>query len=149
MKKFTLFLTCAALALAPFATSASAEETTPPPARERGARGAQRGNFQRGPAVKLTPEERTKLRAAVAKASKDAKVIAAKKELKAALEKLNAAVKTAVVADDPSLKDVVAKYGEKPLPGSVGHGGPGGPGGDRPAGARGKRAKPATPPPAE
>jgi hypothetical protein len=146
MSKLSLIVACAALALAPFSNTASADEGTPPPpppARERGPRGAQFGPRAGAPAVQLTAEERTKIRAAVVKAKKTEKVAAAIKEAQeartkwlAAVKATNAAIKEAVVADDPSLKDTVAKFGDAPLPGSQ-FGGPrdGARAGARPAGA--------------
>ncbi|MDR3228776.1 MAG: hypothetical protein LBT53_05125 [Puniceicoccales bacterium] len=155
MKKLSLLipLTCAALALAPFAPQASAQDaaTPPPPNRERGFRGGQRG----GPApVQLTTEERQKLRAAVTKAKADAKVAEADKAVQEAIKKWTEArkaadkvTKEAVVAADPSLKDIVAKFGERPLPGTAGGfgGGPRGAAGQPPAagaaGPRGQRGR--------
>jgi len=151
MKKslFLIPLTCAALALAPFAANAADDDSAPkpPPQRERSARAARAGG-QRFQPVQLTTEESQKLRAALQKARKAEKVVEAQKKAREAQKAAADALKAAVLEADPSLKDVVKKYGDRPIGGFGGFGQR--PEGGPPTGearARRQGARRAAPPP--
>jgi hypothetical protein len=164
MKKFSFLvpLTCAAIALAPFSANAADEGDAPPPPRsERGPRNGPRngprvGAEARTPPVRLTQEEQTKLRAALAKLRENKDIAAAReavqkaqKSLQEAQKKLDATTKAAVVKVDPSLEEVVKKYGDRPLRPSFGGRGGDRQGGPRPEGfrRRGPRGGNGAPPP--
>jgi hypothetical protein len=113
MNKFSLvsILSCAAIALAPFATVNAADDDgapkPPPPRRERGfgpgGPGGERGFGPGGPGgarggqfalpPRLTPEERAKFNEAYKKIAKDEGVLKASAELKEARQKAIAAQK--------------------------------------------------------
>ncbi|MDR1498127.1 MAG: hypothetical protein LBS59_06945 [Puniceicoccales bacterium] len=156
MKKFSFLvpLTCAALALSPLAVTAAEGDAPPPPKSERGPRGGPRaGAAQRAPQVKLTPEETTKLRAALSKLRGDKDIAEARKgiqkaqsDLQKAQAKLDSVTKAAVVKIDPSLDEVVKKFGNRPLRPFGGRGGDR-PAGQRPEGFRRRGGRDGAPPP--
>ncbi|MDR2844561.1 MAG: hypothetical protein LBV28_00505 [Puniceicoccales bacterium] len=141
MKKFIQFLpiTCAALALAaaPLAAYAADDEAAPPPPRRQRGEGFGSGGARGGPqaGARLTPEERTKLNAAIKKVSTNADIVAARKASQDAQKKLLDLTKAAVIKADPELEAVVKKAGDRallaPPGGNRGPGQPGAEGGRR------------------
>ncbi|MDR2512930.1 MAG: hypothetical protein LBD01_03940 [Puniceicoccales bacterium] len=108
---------CAAFALAPLASSAVTKDTkaTPPPSGERAARSPRNRPRANSAPVSLTQEESEKLRLALRKVREDKSVIDAQKSVADAQKKLNEARKAAVLKADPSLEEVVKKFGDRPL----------------------------------
>lgn len=106
---------CAAFALAPLTINAADEGTKPPPPpSDEGPRGPRGGRGNNAP-VQLTQEESQKLRVALRKAREDKTVIEAQKAAADAQKKLNEARKAAVLKADPSLEEVIKKFGDRPL----------------------------------